>query len=211
MTSILVIGGTGRQGRGVVDGILKILPKSQIKTITRNKSSPIAVELSKKGVEIIEGNLDDPSVLQKALEGVQSVFLNLDYWTLGGEKEIELGKLIVDKCKTSGVKAIIYSTLEKINQLTKGKYSVPYYDGKGQVSIVKIHGVNNQIEDYIRNSGIPCAFVKMATYMECFKEGHVKLQKDENGVWIFKFPLGKQGWNLVPVHDSGRVHFCLNN
>lgn len=45
----------------------------------------------------------------------------------------------------------------------------------------------------------------MATYMECFKEGHVKLQKDSDGVWIFKFPLGKQGWNLVPVHDSGRV------
>lgn len=146
MTAILVIGGTGRQGRGVVDGILNLLPKSQIKTITRNKTSSIAVELSNKGVEIIEGKLDDQSVLQEALRGVDSVFLNLDYWTLGGEKEIELGKLIIDQCKTSGVKAIIYSTLEKINELTKGKYSVPYYDGKGQVSSGTIHELTNRLK-----------------------------------------------------------------
>lgn len=49
------------------------------------------------------------------------------------------------------------------------------------------------------------SFVKFATYMENFMDGHTKLIKNEKGEFLFRYPLEGTGMTLVPVLDAGNV------
>lgn len=80
MKKVFVVGATGQQGSGVVDGLIDLASDFKISTITRNPSSKKAEELRSKGVEVIEGDFENQETLRKALRGIESVFLNLDYW-----------------------------------------------------------------------------------------------------------------------------------
>lgn len=66
---IAVIGATGAQGGGLVNAILNdpeggFIPRA----ITRNVNSDKAMSLSKKGVEVVQADLDDVESLKKVLK-----------------------------------------------------------------------------------------------------------------------------------------------
>lgn len=95
--TILVFGGTGKQGCGVVQGLLRLQDTTlMVRVMTRDKASAKVKEMEEKykgqNVEFVEGNVEDEKALEKAMAGVQGVFLNLDFWQLGAEREIAAGK-----------------------------------------------------------------------------------------------------------------------
>ena len=67
MQLLTVVGGTGTQGRSVIEAALKN-GHSKIRTLTRNPDSKHAKELAAKGVEVIKADVNDESSLVKAFE-----------------------------------------------------------------------------------------------------------------------------------------------
>ena len=65
---IAVVGATGQQGGAVVR---HMLPKGwKLRALTRNPKGYAAQQLAQKGVELVQGDLDDPASLERAARGV---------------------------------------------------------------------------------------------------------------------------------------------
>jgi hypothetical protein len=67
MQLLTVVGGTGTQGRSVIEAALKG-DFRKIRALTRNPDSKNPEELATKGVEVVKADLDDEASLVKASE-----------------------------------------------------------------------------------------------------------------------------------------------
>ena len=67
MQLLTVVGGTGTQGRSVIEAALKG-GHGKIRALTRNTESQNAKDLAAKGVEVVKADLNDESSLIKAFE-----------------------------------------------------------------------------------------------------------------------------------------------
>ena len=65
--TVVVLGSTGKQGGAVIDAFLND-PKYKVRALSRNAQSESAKELSKKGVEVVEGETSDEASLVKAFK-----------------------------------------------------------------------------------------------------------------------------------------------
>jgi len=68
---VLVGGGSGRLGRLVVAGLLA----QGVRVRVLSRQSTLAAHLAQAGVELSQGELDEPGTLQRALSGVRAAFL----------------------------------------------------------------------------------------------------------------------------------------
>ncbi|KAK0764729.1 hypothetical protein N5P37_002196 [Trichoderma harzianum] len=75
---ICVVGATGNQGGSVARRFLAA--GFRVRGLTRNSSSPAAIELASQGAELFEANLDDPNSLDQAFAGANVIFSVTDYW-----------------------------------------------------------------------------------------------------------------------------------
>ena len=76
---ILVIGATGGQGIAVIDALLKPAADGSpspyvVRALTRDTQSRRAKLLASRGVEVVEGDLDNYESIQKAVAGAEVVF-----------------------------------------------------------------------------------------------------------------------------------------
>ena len=74
--TILVIGGTGRQGHGFIDHVQQSNSLHKLKIITRYSHSNEAKALTARGVEVLNGSLFDESFLAYALKNVDVLYIN---------------------------------------------------------------------------------------------------------------------------------------
>jgi len=82
--TVLVTGATGRQGGAV---IRHMLPKGwKLRALTRNSTSHAAQELARQGVEVVQGDLEDPPSLDRAARGVYGIYSVQDFWTVGAKR-----------------------------------------------------------------------------------------------------------------------------
>ena len=106
---VLVAGATGRQGGAVVR---HMLPKGwRLRALTRNPKSYAARQLAEKGVELAEGDMDDPASLERAARGVYGIYSVQDFWTVGARREVQQGKNLADVAKKAGVEHFVYSSV----------------------------------------------------------------------------------------------------
>ncbi|KAK4974779.1 hypothetical protein LTR66_011039 [Elasticomyces elasticus] len=76
---LVIVGITGNQGGSVASRFLSD-PGYRIRGLTRNPSSPAALALASKGVEIVAADLDDVNSLIPAFSGANLVFSVTNYW-----------------------------------------------------------------------------------------------------------------------------------
>src|SRR5947207_7680796 len=76
---ITVVGGTGAQGGVVVDALLAS-GQYAVRVVTRNPASTSAATLEKRGVQVVKGDLLEPSSLRAAFEGAHGAFLVTNFW-----------------------------------------------------------------------------------------------------------------------------------
>lgn len=112
ITTIAVIGSTGHQGGGVVERLLSTTDYS-VRAISSNPSSDKATSLLDKysnhvkagRFEVVEGNLNDPSSLEKALQGAYGLFAafapSISEGSIEENPEVVQGKNLVDAAKVS--------------------------------------------------------------------------------------------------------------
>src|SRR3970282_2490583 len=124
---ILVTGATGQQGGAVARHLLSRGYK--VKALTRKPESGGGSALSRLRAVIVQGDLDDPASLTRALNGVWGVFAVQNTWEAGVEREEEQGKRIAELARKAGVQHYVYSSVGSAHRRT----GIPHFDNKWRV------------------------------------------------------------------------------
>jgi len=148
--TVLITGATGRQGGAVVR---HMLPKGwKLRALTRNPSSYAAKHLARQGVELAQGDLDDPASLERAVRGVYGVYSVQDFWTVGARREVQQGKNLADAGKKAGVEHFVYSSVGGAERRT----GITHWETKWEV------------EKHIRGLKLPATVLRPASFMETY-------------------------------------------
>jgi uncharacterized protein YbjT (DUF2867 family) len=148
--TVLVAGATGRQGGAV---IRHLLPNGwKLRALTRNPGSQAAQELARQGVEVAQGDLEDPSSLDRAARGVYGIYSVQDFWTVGAKREVQQGKNLADAAKKAGVQHFVYSSVGGAERNT----GITHWESKWE------------IEKHIRKLALPATVLRPAGFMEMY-------------------------------------------
>jgi len=148
--TVLVTGATGRQGGAV---IRHMLPKGwKLRALTRNPASHEAQSLARLGVEVVQGDLEDPASIARAAQGLYGVYSVQDFWAVGAKREIQQGKNVAAAAKKAGVKHFVYSSVGGAERHT----GIPHWESKWQV------------EQTVRDLGLPATIIRPAAFMEMY-------------------------------------------
>lgn len=145
---ILVTGATGKQGGAVANHLLQ--HDFQVRALVRNLTSPATRALANRGVEIVQGDLDDRKSLESAVAGAYGVFSVQAFSEADFDLEVRQGKSIAQVAKAAGVEHFIYSSVGSADKQT----GVPHFDSKAKV------------EAYIKEIGIPATILRPVFLME---------------------------------------------
>jgi uncharacterized protein YbjT (DUF2867 family) len=134
---ILVTGATGNQGGTVARHLLQ-RNEFKVRAMVRDENKPAAQALKQAGAELVQGDFNDRTSLDRAVQGVYGVFSIQDFRE-GAAVEIQYGNAIADAAKAANVKHFVYSSVGSAERST----GIPHFDSKFQV------------EAYIRSIGLP--------------------------------------------------------
>jgi uncharacterized protein YbjT (DUF2867 family) len=155
--TVLITGATGRQGGAV---IRRLLPSGwKLRALTRNASSAAAQELARKGIEVVEGDLEDPASLECAARGVYGIYSVQDFWSVGAKREILQGKNLADAAKKAAVEHFVYSSVGGAERNS----GIDHWESKWE------------IEKYIRKLGLPATVLRPAAFMENYYIDQVEI------------------------------------
>lgn len=129
-----------------------------------------------------------------------TVFLVTNFWeSANPEIEITQGKNVADVAKEVGVQHLIFSSLWNVIKTTNGRLSnVPHFDGKSDV------------EQYIRDSGVPATFYLPGYFMSNLE---MALQPGQDGALTWALPIGKDAkFPLIDIKaDTGMLKSTTNS
>lgn len=145
---ILVTGATGKQGGAVARHLLR--KGWSVRALTRSPEKEEAVTLLKNGAQIIKGDLEDTTSLQKALKSVYGVYSVQNSWEHGVAKEVQQGKVLAEEAKRAGVAHFVYSSVGSAHRAT----GIPHFESKWQ------------IEQFIRSSGLRATIFRPVFFMD---------------------------------------------
>jgi len=124
---IVVTGATGKQGGAIARELLARGHK--VRAMTRKPDSPAAREIAKLGAEVVAGDLDDATSLERVLAGAWGAFAVQNTWEAGVEREEEQGKRIAEVARRQGVQHYVYSSVASAHRNT----GIPHFDNKWRV------------------------------------------------------------------------------
>jgi uncharacterized protein YbjT (DUF2867 family) len=206
---IAVVGGTGAQGKGLVNAILN--DKSgefKARVITRNANSEKAKELARLGAEVVEADVDNKVSLVNAFKGAYGAYCVTFFWEhFSPEKENLHAKNMAEAASEAGVKHVIWSTLEDSRKFIplsddrmptlQGKYKVPHFDAKGESNI------------YFEESGVPYTLLNTSFYWENFIYFGLGPQKGPDGKLAITFPMGDKKLPGISSEDIGKCAYSI--
>ena len=154
---ILITGATGRQGGAVVR---HMLPKGwKLRALTRNAKGSAAQELSRQGVEVVGGDLEDPASLNIALSGAYGAYSVQDFWSVGAQREVLQGKNLADAAKKAGVAHFVYSSVGGAERNS----GISHWESKWEV------------EQHVRKLKLPATILRPAAFMENYYIDQVEI------------------------------------
>ena len=124
---IMVTGATGKQGGAVARSLLD--RGFRIRALTRNPQKPEAQALADRGAEVVQGDMEDRSAMERALEGAYGVFSVQNYWETGYDGEVQQGKTVADAAKAAGVEHFVYSSVGSAHRQT----GLSHFESKWEV------------------------------------------------------------------------------
>ncbi|KAL1594337.1 hypothetical protein SLS60_010097 [Paraconiothyrium brasiliense] len=187
--TIVVFGATGKQGGSVVKTILadpKTAAKYHVKAVTRDTTKESAQKLKELGAEVVSADLNAPETIAPVLKGAYGVFSVTNFLEkMDAAPEITQGKAVADAAKAEGVQHLVWSSLLNTTKLTNGKLTnIHHFDSKAQV------------EEYIRELGIPATFF-LAGY---FMSNLPGMSISEQTGWTLNLPTSKNA--PIPLFDA---------
>ncbi|MBS1724318.1 MAG: NmrA/HSCARG family protein [Armatimonadetes bacterium] len=207
--TIVVFGATGAQGGGLVKAILEdsdggFFPRA----VTRNGNSDKAMALKDLGAQLVEADLDDYDSLTKALEGAYGAYCVTNFWEhFSAEKEMQQAESLAKACKATGVKHVVWSTLEDTREFVplddnrmptlQGKWKVPHFDGKGAS------------DHFFADNGVPTTYILTSFYWDNFVHFGSGPQKGADGKYAITFPLDDKPMSGIAAEDIGRCAYGI--
>jgi len=167
---ILVTGGTGKVGAEVVRELQK--RNADIRMLVRKEGAP-----TPKGVEVAIGDLLDPVSIQKALRGVDKLYL----LNAVLPDELTQGLIAYDLAKRLKLKHIVYHSVFRVDHFK----DVPHFASK------------LAIENALREFDVPFTIIRP----NYFSQNDATLQEALTKAGIYPMPLGQVGISTVDVRD----------
>ncbi len=187
---ILVTGATGTQGGAVSRQLLA--KGHKVRVMTRKPESEKAQQLAKLGAEVIQGDLNTPSSLEKALEGGWGVFAVQNTWEAGVQLEEEQGKRFAELAKKAGVQHYVYTSVSSADRKT----GIPHFDNKWR------------IEETVRKTGFPSyAILRPVGFMENYVNPEFNPGLQHGKLPIALNPETKS--QVIAAEDIGRFAVLL--
>ncbi len=143
--TILITGATGHFGSIVVENLLARGLAGQLAVSVRNPAR--AANYQARGVDVRQGDFDDPASLGKAFAGVDRLLLVST--TDDNETRIRQHKTAVRAAQKAGVGFIAYTSIANASRSSLG--------------LAEVHRTT---EDEIRATGIPYVFLRNNWYLE---------------------------------------------
>ncbi|MGB7553013.1 MAG: NmrA family NAD(P)-binding protein [Candidatus Korobacteraceae bacterium] len=167
---ILVTGGTGKVGGEVVKQLQK--RNADIRLLVRKES-----EATPKGVEVAVGDLLDPVSVQKALHGVDKLYL----LNAVAPDELTQGLIAYDLAKRLKLKHIVYHSVFRVDHFK----DVPHFASK------------LTIENALREFDVPFTIIRP----NYFSQNDATLKDPLTKAGIYPIPLGDVGVSAVDIRD----------
>ncbi len=141
--TILVLGGTGRQGGAVTRELLR--RGHTVHALVRDPDKAQARELREAGAVLVRGDMDDEASLTAAMRDVHGVFSVQTFRGPGGvEAEVRQGRAVADAAVRAGVRHFVYSSVGGADRDTR----VPHFESKLEV------------EQYLRTLDLPTTVLR---------------------------------------------------
>src|SRR5436190_14738797 len=200
---IAVVGATGAQGGGLARAILSDSSGGfACRAITRDPNKEKAKELVAKGAEVVRADIDDVESMKKAFSGAYGAFCVTNFWEhFSAEKETAQGKNLADAARATGLKHVIWSTLEDTRKLMspddnrmpmlQGKYRVPHFDAKADADA--------------HFSDLPVTSLITSFYWDNIYAFGLGPKKGDDGVYTWTFPMGDKRLAGIAAEDIGKV------
>ena len=201
---IAVVGATGAQGGGLVRAIVSDASSGfAARAITRDVTSDTAKEMAKLGAEVVATDVFDLESLKKAFQGAYGAFCVTFFWAhFSPEKEFAQAKAMATAAKHTGLKHVIWSTLEDTRKWVPlsdnrmptlmGKYKVPHLDAKGEADQV------------FTELGVPTTFLLTSFYWENLIYFGMGPKKGEDGKLAITYPMGDKKLPGIAAEDIGK-------
>src|SRR5580692_6390111 len=167
---ILVTGGTGRIGSGVVRELKK--RGADVRVLVRKKATSFP-----DGVEVAVGDLLDPVSVQKAIDGVDKLYL----LNAVAPDELTQGLIAYDLAKKMKLKHIVYHSVFRVEHFK----DVPHFASK------------LAIESALREFEVPFTIIRP----NYFIQNDATLKDALMKAGIYPAPLGNIGISVVDIRD----------
>ena len=125
--TILITGVTGQQGGAVAQALQG--SKFHLRGLTRKPESERAAALTRQGIEIVKGDLDDETALRPALAGAWGVFGVQNAGEAGVVREEAQGKRLAALAREAGVEHYVYTSVGSADKQT----GVPHFENKWRI------------------------------------------------------------------------------
>ena len=183
--SVLVTGATGNQGGAVAEHLLASETGFEVYGLTRDATGDRARELEERGVEMVEGDLNDLETLRPAVSGVDGVFAVTNFWTEGYDRQVRQGKNIAEAAKAEGVEQFVFSGVGSHEEET----GIPHFDSAWE------------IEQHARNLELPMTVLQPVFFFQ-----NLEAVAEDVGEGTLALPL-EEGVSLqmVDSDDVGRA------
>jgi len=204
---IAVVGATGSQGGGLCAAILDD-PHGGFacRAISRDPDKDKARALTARGAEVVRADLDDRASLEKAFAGAYGAYCVTNFWEhFSAEKEKTQAAHMAEAAKATGLKHVIWSTLEDTRKLVppgdtrmpilQDKYRVPHFDGKAEA------------DTYFQ--GLPVTFLVTSFYWDNLYMFGMAPKKGDDGTYSWAFPMGNRRLAGMAAEDIGKIAYGI--
>lgn len=189
---ITITGVLGKQGRSVAHTLLAS-GRYRVRGITRRIDSPDALSLAAQGMELVNIPLapGNQSAFREAFHGSQGVFLLTPNIVPPADHEFELGRELADAAVDAGVRHIVFSSLENVDQISGGKLFAPHFTDKAR------------IEAYIRTLPVASSFIYMAFFYTNLIEFYTPTLQGDTLVFPIYLPENFRAPFVDPLTATG--------
>lgn len=174
---ILVTGATGTIGSHLVERLAE--QHVPVRAFVRDAGAAQSLEAS--SVDLVEGDLEDPSTIEQALDGVGKVFL----LSSSAPDQVQLQGRVVEAATQADTPHVV-------------KVSVLGARPDAPIHLARWHA---ETEDHIRESGLPFTFLHPQIFMQNYLALAPLIAQDD----AFYAPLGEARVSLVDARDVADV------
>lgn len=185
--TIVVVGATGSQGKGVVNALVDE-GSFNVRAITRNPE-----KYTGKANEAVYADLQDLQSLKDAFTNAYGVFVVTNFWE--GADEITQGNNAIEAAKATGVQHFIWSTLPDVELISEAAFEVPHFTLKAKV------------DDLVKSAGFKYStFVQPPFYYQNFV-GMLGPQLKQDGTTGWTLPIDPtiKAIHMSDINDLGKV------